>query len=169
MVTGNAMANNIRTLGGNDFINPGPGDDVMTGSSGNDFYALTPTTGDGIIRELEGSSAFPGQDAVRFIDDRIIDHGREELEELFVFKRDGNDLVINLTLDSPTPQATMTVENMAFGRHRVERLELTDVSGDVVWAASLVDLFGQMADGQQSRFVRDGQSDKFGSLVSPAF
>lgn len=169
VVTGNAMANTIRTLGGNDFINPGPGDDVMTGSAGDDFYAFTPTTGDDTIREYEGASGSAGRDAIRFIDDRVIDHGRTELEELFVFKRDGNDLVINLTLDAPVPQASMKVENMGYGRHRVERLELTDVNGDVVWAASLVDLYGQMANGQQRRFSREGSTDKFGSLVSPAF
>ena len=169
VVMGNSMSNTIRTFGGNDFINAGPGDDLLIGSSGNDWYALTQTGGDDIIREYDGSPDFPGRDAIRYIDHWLIDHGRTELEELFVFKRDGNDLVVNLTLDAPGPQASMTIENMAFGRHRVERLEMTDLSGNVLWAASLVDVFGQLSDGQQRRFAMTDAADKFGALVAPAF
>jgi len=45
---------------------------------------------------------------------------------------------------------------------------LTNLNGEVVWAASLVDLFGQMTEGQQ-RFSRLDETDKFGSLVTTAF
>ena len=54
------------------------------------------------------------------------------MEDDLTFRRLGNDLRIDLTLDQGAGQGTVTIRNFANAAERVELLRLVDISGNSI-------------------------------------
>lgn len=166
-LTGNSLDNVIRGGWGYDFLDGGEGNDLLIGSSGYDKYVFNYKSGHDRILEYEGAKEFSGRDTILYFHDEAMSNGRESLESLFVFQRRGDDLVVNLTLDSEGAEASITIEKMSEFNFQVESLNFVDHG-----IFSLVSVFSQLADGQMQRFKLDpnsGAGDSFGQLVIPAY
>ena len=103
---------------GNDFLIGGKGDDYMIGEIGNDTYIFNLGDGSDTIRERTISSYDSG-DAIRF--------GEGIIKNDLIFKRDGDDLLINFK-NSPSDQIRVQYQFYSYTFHFIEKLQFNDGS-----------------------------------------
>ena len=119
---GNETKNLLFGNDGNDTINGGGGNDVLIGGDGNDLY--TWSLGDGRDLITERAPTTGGNDILRISDPS---NRLNSLADDLTFRRLGNDLRIDLTLDQGPGQGTVTIRNFANASERVELLQLIDM------------------------------------------
>ncbi len=150
---GNDLANLLRGNAGNDTLRGYGADDVLNGMAGNDTFVYTVNDGNDTINELAGA----GRDNILVQDFLGLNVFTDDLS----FSREGNDLVIDFTIDEGISRGSVRIENQAFGKYRVETL---DVLGQPV---DLKYLFTQITQpGQQ--FSLTTTMGQYGFLVAPA-
>ncbi len=163
ILRGNELNNILMGNAGNDTLQGRDGQDVLRGMAGNDTYIWGIGDGFDVIDEDFGA----GRDEIRvqLFDD--YDFGQSTLQEIFTFRRLGNDLRIDLNLDGPASEGGMRISNMAFGKNRVETLSLYDLGGNQIGPnISLVSIFtGASASSQQ--FMLTSNTSRYGNLAVP--
>ena len=166
-----AMIENAITGNGNDVLQGNYGDnqlsgnlgrDLLIGDIGNDYLmgggdsdTYQFKVGDGI--DVINEQGLAGRDRIRYSSHPWLDN----LASDFTFRRENNDLVINLTLNNGDNQGTITIENQAWGGYRIESLEFGTTKID------LVNLFSQLGAYTDQSFQVTGATSAFGNLVSP--
>ena len=144
---GNETKNLIFGNDGNDSINGGGGNDVLMGGDGDDLY--TWTLGDGRDTITERAVTDGGTDTIRITD---ASNQLNSLADDLTFRRLGNDLRIDLTLDQGRGQGTINIRNFADASERVELLQLVDINGDQIGNDISLNSIFQNADSTAQRF-----------------
>lgn len=152
---GNELANQIIGGDGNDVIRGNGGNDFLNGGAGADTYLFTIADGDNRINEQR----LAGRDQLEFTNIPGLDNF--ELTDDFLFRLDGNDLVVQLALDgSAQTDTTVTIEEQTRGAFQVESLVLGTTVIDLV---NLAD----QATSVNQRFQLGTDATIFGNLVTP--
>lgn len=161
-ITGNHLNNRISSGDGNDFLDGREGNDILIGGRHDDVYLIRPGYGDDIITEQK----LGGYD--RLVIDGV--GGLDRLREDLSFEKIGNDLKVNLSVDSIdwNPKGgSVIIRNQGAVSGRIETLLLRD-QGNQFARISLDSLWSQIVEGGLQRFsVVPNQSDQFGSIVAP--
>lgn len=147
-ITGNETANRLFGNGGNDTITGGGGNDALIGGNGDDTY--TWSLGDGRDLITERSTDGSGGTDLLIISDPS--NSLNSLEDDLTFRRLGNDLRIDLTLDQGAGQGTVTIRNFANAAERVELLRLVDISGNSIGNDISLNSIFENADTTAQRF-----------------
>lgn len=147
-LTGNETKNLLFGNGGNDTIIGGGGNDVLMGGNGNDVYQWNLGDGRDLIAE-RSTDGNGGRDTLRITDPS---NSLNSLEDDFTFRRFGNDLRIDLTLDQGPGQGTVTIKNFANAAERVELLQLIDITGNQIGNDISLNSIFQNADTTAQRF-----------------
>jgi len=147
-ITGNETANRLFGNGGNDTIIGGGGNDALIGGNGDDTYHWS--LGDGRDLITERSTDGDGGNDLLIISDPS--NALNSLEDDFTFRRLGNDLRIDLTLDQGAGQGTVLIRNFANEAERVELLRLVDISGNQIGNDISLNSIFQNADTTGQRF-----------------
>ena len=134
--------------GGNDTITGGGGNDALIGGNGDDTY--TWSLGDGRDLITERSTDGSGGTDLLIISDPS--NSLNSLEDDLTFRRLGNDLRIDLTLDQGAGQGTVTIRNFANAAERVELLRLVDISGNSIGNDISLNSIFENADTTAQRF-----------------
>ncbi len=149
---GNELINILDGGLGNDYIRGGGGDDKIAGKGGNDTFEWGIADGSDRLNEDRGA----GVDTILISPFPTVDDFTEDLS----FRREGRDLVVDLTVDEGPSQGTFTVENQLWGAYRVESIEFGAIRVD------LKELFAQVGPtNTQFRVLAD--STQFGFLSVP--
>ena len=114
--------------GGNDTLIGRGGNDALIGGNGDDIYEWSLGDGRDLITE-RSSDGLGGNDLLIVSDPS---NALNSLEDDFTFRRFGNDLRIDLTLDQGAGQGTVTIRDFANVAERVELLRLVDISGNSI-------------------------------------
>ena len=144
---GNETKNLLFGNDGNDSINGGGGNDVLMGGDGDDLY--TWSLGDGRDLITERAPTDGGTDTLRITD---ASNQLNSLADDLTFRRLGNDLRIDLTLDQGPGQGTVTIRNFANASERVELLQLIDLNGNQIGSDISLNSIFQNADSTAQRF-----------------
>ena len=144
---GNETKNLLFGNDGNDSLNGGGGNDVLIGGDGDDLY--TWTLGDGRDLITERAATDGGNDTLRITD---ASNQLNSLADDLTFRRLGNDLRIDLTLDQGPGQGTVTIRNFANASERIELLQLIDINGDQIGNDISLNSIFQNADTTAQQF-----------------
>lgn len=150
-IIGNAMANIMDGLEGQDNLWGGAGNDLLTGGAGNDRFFIGIGDDDDTISE----NRLAGRDTLEML---LGFPGFDNFTEDLAFRRQGRDLVVDLTLDGGDTQSTMTIRNQKWGAWRVESLQFGSQRVDLT---AVYDL----ATSQNQNFRILNQQSDFGFLV----
>ncbi len=151
LLIGNDIRNVLDGGKGGDTIWGGAGNDVITGGEGNDRILYGIGDGDDLINEMQ----LAGRDTLEI---RTNFPEMDNFQEDLAFRRQGLDLVVDLTLNGGASQGTMTIKNQRWGSWRVESLEFGSERVDLT---AVYDL----ATNQNQQFRILANSTAFGSLV----
>ena len=151
-IYGNYLDNTIIGNGGRDTIRGDVGNDYLMGGAASDTYIFK--VGDGI--DVINEDAKAGRDKIVFNDHPWLDDFADDL----TFRRENNDLIIDLTINGGLSQGSITIENQAWGGYRIESLVFDGTQVD------LVDLFSQVGY-VDTHFSITGSTSTFGNLVTP--
>lgn len=166
----NSMIGNL----GNDVLRGNGGIDYLHGDEGNDVYEWAIGDGNDRINERFGA----GRDFldIHLFDEYVFDDngndllGGTTLEDNFEFLRVGgtfNDLEVRLTLDGIADNGRIVVEDMGWGKNRVETLRLFDYNGDQVGPdISLRSVF-DFASSAPTPFQITSNTSNYGNLAQP--
>lgn len=166
----NSMIGNL----GNDTMRGNGGIDYLHGDAGNDVYEWAIGDGNDRINERFGA----GRDSleIHLFDEYIFDDngtdllGGTTLEDNFEFLRVGdtfNDLEVRLTLDGIADNGRITVEDMGWGKNRVETLRLFDYEGVQIGPdISLRSVF-DFASSAPTPFKITSNTSNYGNLAQP--
>ena len=152
-IRGNSSDNQLEGGRGNDVIFGAGGDDTLMGGAGNDRYIFGIADG----RDLISENGMAGRDTVQISSDHP---ALNNFEQDLLFRRDGLDLVIELTLDGEETLQSLRIENQRWGAWQVESLEIGSQRVD------LTDVYDKATSVSQS-FRVTGDSSVFGNLVVP--
>ena len=125
---GNAIANTLNGAAGNDILNGGTGNDTNIGGAGNDTFEFGVADGNDVINEM----ALGGLDTLRITSFP----GLDALHDDFVFRRLGNDLVVDLKLNGGDSQGSVRIMNQIVAGSQVETLNLNGIRIDLENLAS---------------------------------
>ena len=149
---GNELSNEIVGLDGNDTIRGLGGDDLLMAGAGNDNYVYGVADGNDIIDENRQA----GIDRITITDFVGLDSIQQDLS----FRRDGLDLLINLTIGGDESQGQVRINNQAYGAFRVESLTL---AGQTIDLRELYDIVGP----NDTQFRVTSETGAYGNLVVP--
>ncbi len=151
---GNHLNNILDGGAGNDELWGNGGNDTLRGRTGNDTYRYS--VGGGITTIEEG--------AVSSTMDTLVIDGFTTLNNIsqdVFFRREGLDLIIDLTLDRGEPEGSVRIVNQKWGGHRIERLQLG--AGAVY---DLTTIYNDTTAGGKY-FQTAGGSSAFGLILAP--
>lgn len=170
-IIGNPNNNVLIGNAGDDILRGGGGVDYLHGNQGRDIYDYFIGDGNDVIDERFGA----GRDVlqVNLFNNYIFDDngndplGGTTLVDNFQFLRDGNNLEVRLTLDSPADNGTLTITDMGWGRQRVESLRIIDFDGNQIGPdVSLLSIF-EFATGTPTAFEITNNTSNYGNLATP--
>lgn len=156
---------------GDDILRGNGGIDFLHGNEGRDVYTWFIGDGDDWIDERFGA----GRDFldIHLFDEYVFDNngnsplGGTTLVDNFEFLRDGNNLEVRLTLDGKADNGRITVQDMGFGKQRVETLRIFDFAGDQVGPdISLRSVF-EFATSTSTPFQITNNTSNYGNLAQP--
>lgn len=159
-IRGNEIANLLFGNNGDDTLRGGGDNDVLRGGAGNDTYIWSLGDGRDSIRE-EGND---GVELLQFFDPS---GSINSLEDDFVFRRFGNDLRIDVTLNQGEGQGTVTIKDFEENTSAVELMSIHDDLGRQI--GNQVDLFSifAAADTTHQRFrLTDTESGDNGGFMA---
>lgn len=157
---GNETVNWLFGNGGNDSLRGGGGDDVMRGGAGNDTYIWSLGDGRDLVQELGQG----GTDIVEFYDPS---GAINALEDDFTFRRFGNDLRIDLTLNQGAGQGTVTIKDFGVAASRVETLRIFGFGGNQVGGNIDLNSIFSTATNIAKRYEVTSNSGTNGFLAQP--
>ncbi len=152
-LTGNDSVNRLFGNDGDDRLEGYGDNDFLFGGGGNDNYVYKLNDGDDIIDELSGA----GRDTITvglFL-------GLDSFTDDLSFTRSGNDLLIDFTIDDGISRGSVRVENHAFGKNRVETLDVLGQQVDLKFLYQNITSPGQ-------QFALTATQGQYGLLVAPA-
>ena len=158
-ITGNEADNVIDGGFGNDTLSSGGGSDTMIGGNGSDNYIYKQADGNDIIQEDGGG----GRERLQIwgFD------GINKLHEDLTFRRLGNDLRIDLTVNGTPSQGSITIKDMGVRDSRVETLSLHRQAGSQIGLdIDLQSIFTNATNAPQ-QFKLTTFSSGFGFLAVP--
>ncbi len=172
-LSGNALDNRVTGRGGNDFIYGLQGDDVLLGGRGDDRYGYRLGDGNDLINE----QGHGGRDVLHIQSPLSVGESLLDYENIR-FSRDGNDLILDLTLspqrvindpsDIGTSEGSIRIRGMNQTNSAVEVLRLDDSRGNLLTPViSLSSIYSRLADGESSFFQASNTRDQWG--VVPDF
>ena len=124
LIRGNFTDNTLVGNDGDDVLIGGGGSDNLFGGTGNDIYRWKLSDQNETIDEnLSG-----GEDTLEL----NAHWGLDDLTEDMTIRRDGSDLVFDLTFNESLSQGEIRIKDQGFGLSRVERLTLNYVDGNSV-------------------------------------
>ena len=124
-IRGNETDNFLIGNQGDDVLRGGGGDDVLRGGIGDDTFVWSLGDGRDLVQELgEG-----GLDTLQVFDPS---GALNSLADDFTFRRFGNDLRIDFTLNQGEGQGTVTIQDFGDEESRVEFLTLHNTSGNQI-------------------------------------
>ena len=145
-IRGNEVRNLLFGNDGNDVLRGGGDNDVLRGGAGDDTYIWSLGDGRDTIRE-EGNA---GVELVQIFDPS---GSVNSIEDDFVFRRFGNDLRIDMTLNQNEGQGTVTIKDFGVDGSAVELMTIHDRNGAQIGnAVDLLSIFG-VADTTRRRFT----------------
>ena len=152
-IRGNETSNFLIGNQGNDVLRGGGDDDVMRGGTGDDTYVWSLGDGRDFVQEL----AEDGVDTLAVFDPSgSINSLRDDLS----FRRFGNDLRIDFTLNQGEGQGTVTIGDFGTSTSRVELLTIHNATGAQVGEAiDLQSIFDQSSTLHQRFAVTTVQAD----------
>lgn len=153
VIIGNDLANVLTANGGDDLIQGYGGDDLLHGMGGNDVYVYQMNDGRDVINELSGA----GRDRLQIGEFLGLDVFTEDLS----FTREGNDLIIDFSIDEGVSRGEVRIVNQPWGRYRVETLEVLGQDIDLPFLYSQLTTPGQ-------QFAVTSDVGTYGLLVAPA-
>ena len=121
-IRGNTIDNFLIGNQGDDTLIGGAGNDVLRGGEGDDTFVWNLGDGRDIVQELGDG----GLDTLQIVDPT---GALSSLEDDLTFRRFGNDLRIDFTLDQGAGQGTVTIQDFGDEGSRVEFLTLNNSSG----------------------------------------
>ncbi|HMO15619.1 MAG TPA: M10 family metallopeptidase C-terminal domain-containing protein [Pirellulaceae bacterium] len=156
-VRGNEASNIIRTGSGNDTIRGFGGNDFLYGGAGDDTYVFGLADGYNVIDEEQ----MAGRD--RILIERSETMRLNDLAEDVLFRRLGRDLMIDFTINGEYTSSRITIKDQAWGRSRIETLNIFGIDVDLtrIWALTT-------AGGSRFNIDFDSAPTIFGRLVTPA-
>jgi serralysin len=148
-IRGNETRNFLFGNEGNDVLRGGGDDDVLRGGIGDDTYVWSLGDGRDFVQEL----AEGGVDSLAVFDPS---GSINSLEDDLSFRRFGNELRIDFTLNQGESQGTVTINDFAVTDSRVELLTIHDGAGmQVGESIDLQSIFNQ-ANSLHQRFELTG-------------
>ena len=160
-IRGNETPNLLFGNAGDDILRAGGDNDINRGGAGADTYIWSLGDGRDLIRE-EGNG---GIDSVEFYDPS---GSIDSLEDDFVFRRFGDNLRIDLTLDQGEGQGTFTIVDYANTGSDVELMRFhgllgTQIGGDI----DLTSIFNSATANAQRYTVTDQVGQNNGFIAVP--
>ena len=137
---------------GNDTLEGFGGNDLLSGGAGSDRFIFKNNDGDNVINENLGG----GRDTIGF----GLFLGLDDLTDDISFIRDGFDLTLDFTIDNGISRGSVRIEEQAFGRNRIETLDLFGTEID------LEHLYEVSVEGR-NRFTLTSELGDHGFLVAP--
>jgi len=171
VLIGNEDNNSLIGSLGDDVLRGGGGVDYLHGNEGRDIYDYFIGDGNDVIDERFGA----GRDvlAVHLFDEYVFDDNGQDvlggttLADNFQFLKDGNNLEVRLTLDGIADNGTLTIQDMGWGKQRVESLRLFGYDGNQVGPdISLFSIF-QFAPTTPTTFEITTNTSTYGNLAVP--
>ena len=174
-IIGNEGNNSLIGNFGDDTLRGGGGVDFLHGNEGRDVYEWFIGDGNDVINERFGA----GRDFldIHLFDEYVFDAngndplGGTTLVENFNFLKvgsDSNDLEVRLTLDGIADDGRIVIEDMGWGKNRVETLRLYNYDGEQVGPdISLRSVF-DFATSTATPFNITNNTSNYGNLAQPA-
>lgn len=162
-LTGNYLSNRIEGNNGRDVIAGLGGNDDLLGGWGNDRYLYDTGDGEDTISEFGPDRLTGGIDTLQIRGK----FGMTGLEDDLTFRRDGNDLLIDLDMNGHYNRQTgqIRIRDMNAVGSQVERLDLRNYTQEL-GLVSLVSIWNGISSDKQ-RFKLDGLNDDFGLTAIP--
>ena len=148
---GNESVNEITGNDGGDTIQGHGGNDILRGGAGNDRYIFNMADGHDNIDEMSGA----GRDSVAV----ELFNGFDDFSKDVVFTKENYDLVIDFKIDEGISRGSVRIENQAFGRNRIETLDVFGTQVDLRY------LFENITSPGQS-FSLTSDMGQYGLLVA---
>ncbi|MCP4081122.1 MAG: hypothetical protein GY819_07540 [Planctomycetaceae bacterium] len=173
-IIGNEGNNSLIGNVGDDTLRGGGGVDYLHGNEGRDVYEWFIGDGNDVINERFGA----GRDSldIHLFDEYVFDDdgndplGGNTLVNNFEFLKVGdsfNDLEVRLTLDGLADDGQIVIEDMGWGRNRVETLRLYNYEGEQVGPdISLRSVF-DFATSTSTPFQITSNTSNYGNLAQP--
>ncbi|MEL7496933.1 MAG: M10 family metallopeptidase [Planctomycetota bacterium] len=160
-IRGNEIRNLLFGNGGDDTLRGGGGNDVMRGGTGNDTFIWSLGDGRDSVRE-EGNG---GLEEIKFFDPS----GQiNALEDDFVFRRFGDNLRIDITLNRGEGQGTVVVADFANQASAVELMTFHDEFGAQIGNSVDLNSVFAAADTTRQRFrLTSVEGDNGGFIAVP--
>lgn len=163
-IRGNEISNLLFGNDGDDVIRGGGDNDIIRGGRGGDTYIWSLGDGRDLVRE-EGNGVADEIDFAEFYDPSgTID----SLEDDFVFRRFGNTLRIDLTLDQGEGQGTMQIVDFGNTGSEVEIMRIHGLLGEQIGNdIDLKSIYDTAVATPQRYFVTDVVGQNGGYIASP--
>ena len=155
-ITGNELDNRLEGGNGRDVLRGRQGDDYLIGGRHNDTYVYRIADGNDTIDDQQGGN------------DELQIHWIEEIDfESLSFRRTGNDLYIDLTIEGPgtTSQGTIHI-TQSVGKGRIESLQLYQNGFASERRVDLTSVFANSKSKAQNFEISDVQGT-YGYLAAP--
>ncbi|MFK7768561.1 MAG: M10 family metallopeptidase C-terminal domain-containing protein, partial [Mariniblastus sp.] len=160
-IRGNETPNLLFGNAGNDILRGGGDNDISRGGAGDDTYIWSLGDGRDIIRE----EANGGIDSVEFYDPS---GSIDSLEDDFVFRRFGDNLRIDLTLDQGEGQGTFSIVDFANTESQVELMRFHGLLGAQIGDdIDLTSIFDSATANAQRFTVTDQLGQNGGFIAVP--
>ena len=165
-LSGNALANDLSGLNGEDVLDGLAGDDTLRGGKDDDLYKVTVANGNDTIADEGNGSDFDVLEIRSHISSEL---GMDDLTKDLTFSVDGDDLYIHFDLNEGVDRqgAVQIAGQLTAGNaNRIEVLRLLDAFGnDIAGDISLVSI-SSVATTMEERYQLTGASDGFGQIAT---
>ncbi len=163
-IRGNEVANLLFGNDGDDVLQAGGDNDIIRGGRGGDTYIWSLGDGRDIVRE-EGNGVLGEIDIAEFYDPS---GSIDSLEDDFTFRRFGNSLRIDLTLDQGEGQGTMQIVDFGNAGSEIELMRIHGLLGDQIGNdIDLKSIYNTASAAPQRYFVTNVQGENGGFIASP--
>jgi hypothetical protein len=153
VLIGNDVVNRLIGNDGDDLLEAYGDDDFVSGNGGNDLYRYKMNDGHDVFDEMSGA----GRDLISVGLFLGLDNFTDDLS----FTRSGLDLIIDFTIDNGISRGSIHVEKQAYGRYRIETLQVNGQQIDLKYLYENITTPGQ-------QFAVTTTQGQYGLLVAPA-
>lgn len=163
-IRGNEISNLLFGNDGDDVLQAGGDNDIIRGGRGGDTYIWSLGDGRDLVRE-EGNGILDEIDFAEFYDPS---GSIDSLEDDFTFRRFGETLRIDLTLDQREGQGTMQIVDFGQTGSEVEIMRIHGLLGDKIGNdIDLKSIYNTASAGPQRYYVTDIVGENGGYIASP--
>ncbi|HMO15813.1 MAG TPA: M10 family metallopeptidase C-terminal domain-containing protein [Pirellulaceae bacterium] len=159
ILIGNELDNRLFGNGGNDTLRGHGGLDALFGGAGNDVYQWGVGDDFNIINEQNSG----GIDVIEAISYAGLNHFTEDI----VFRRDGNDLIINFSLNYGPSQGGFRIKDQGTAGSRIETFRMVDLAGEQMGPSVDLTSVWLNATSVNRRFMVTSTVGAFGNIALP--